>query len=194
MDIGNSPAGRPSFTPLPAFKASPLPLVSDFYDWSLEQFVEPPERLESEKPGGSSYEARAWRAQHRETLIKRAADTYPAARTSRLDEQVAIFENQSELVSLMRFYSYEPRLAVADERDGISIYNLGDSSKISHFSNRNPPGTRITSLNLINEDDHALLMTASGTSRLFHCVFSDSHLAQTRALCASGATRPAIVG
>ena len=43
------------------------------------------------------------------------------------------------------------------------VWDLSDGSKRNFFTNRNPPHTRLTALNLVNEDDVPLLLTGSGT-------------------------------
>jgi len=52
-------------------------------------------------------------------------------------------------------------VVVADERDSISVWNWESGQPILHFSNQNPPGSRITSLHLLNENDNLLIAVGS---------------------------------
>jgi len=63
------------------------------------------------------------------------------------------------MVSQLCFHPFEPFIVVTDEHDGVSVWNWEQGQHITHFSNHNPPGTgtRITSLDLLNEEDVALI-------------------------------------
>ena len=59
-----------------------------------------------------------------------------------------------------------------------SIWNWQHSTRLSRFSNANPPGTRINTTRFINEDDQALLMTGSsdGIVRIFRNYESEKNI------------------
>jgi WD40 repeat protein len=76
-------------------------------------------------------------------------------------EQSAILDCESEATSLLLFHPFEAVLVMADLRDGLSVWNYGSGKKLSRFSNCNRPGTRITSLQWVNEQEPTRLMTGS---------------------------------
>ena len=57
-----------------------------------------------------------------------------------------------------------------------SIWDWSKSTRLSRFSNANPPGSRINEARFINEDDQALLLTGSsdGIVRIFRNYESES--------------------
>ena len=69
----------------------------------------------------------------------------------------------------MCFHQFEDHLVVSDDRDIVSVWNWKHQLRMSRFSNQNPPGSKITEIRLINEDDQALLMTGSsdGVIKIF---------------------------
>eukprot|EP00842_Homolaphlyctis_polyrhiza_P000214 jgi/Hompol1/1193/HPOL_002661-RA len=68
----------------------------------------------------------------------------------------------------MLFHSFEPTLAIADDQV-ISIFNWQTLTRTHAFSDDNPKGSRVTSLQFINEEDTSLLVAASddGHIRLY---------------------------
>ena len=76
-------------------------------------------------------------------------------------EQSAILDCESDATSLLLFHPFEAVLVMSDLRDGLSVWNYGSGKKLSRFSNCNRPGTRITSLAWINEQEPTRLMTGS---------------------------------
>ena len=76
-------------------------------------------------------------------------------------EQTAILDNECEKTSKLLFHPYEPVLVAADSRDGISVWNFEDGVKLKQFSNRNRPGTRITTMKWLNSDEPSLLAVGS---------------------------------
>lgn len=85
--------------------------------------------------------------------------------------QRAVLNNDAEMTSLLLFHPYETMLLVADEKDQISLYNFEETeSKVLSFGNKNPPGSRLTSLNWINETEESLLTCGSddGVIKIYH--------------------------
>ena len=66
-------------------------------------------------------------------------------------------------------------LVVADERDGISVWNYRAGEKACHFSNTNPAGSRVTSLGWMNEGTDPLLFVGSddGVVRVWGSIQDD---------------------
>ncbi|CAI5732884.1 unnamed protein product [Peronospora destructor] len=85
--------------------------------------------------------------------------------------QRAVLNNDAEMTSLLLFHPYETMLLVADEKDQISLYNFEETeTKVLSFGNKNPPGSRLTSLNWINEAEESLLTCGSddGVIKIYH--------------------------
>ncbi|KAG1683862.1 hypothetical protein DVH05_012718 [Phytophthora capsici] len=85
--------------------------------------------------------------------------------------QRAVLNNDAEMTSLLLFHPYETMLLVADEKDQISLYNFEEAErKVLSFGNKNPPGSRLTSLNWINETEESLLTCGSddGVIKIYH--------------------------
>jgi len=87
-------------------------------------------------------------------------DTTPFPVNS-LDNEIAILENDNQVVSQLRFHPFENIVVVADEKESISVWNWESGQPILHFNNQNPPGSRITSLHLLNENDNLLIAVGS---------------------------------
>ncbi|RLN93469.1 hypothetical protein BBJ28_00003372 [Nothophytophthora sp. Chile5] len=89
--------------------------------------------------------------------------------------QRAVLNTDSEMTSLLLFHPYETMLVVADEKDQISLYNFEETEmKVLSFGNKNPPGSRLTSLNWINEEEESLLTCGSddGVIKIYHGLHS----------------------
>ncbi|KAG3217466.1 Regulatory-associated protein of [Phytophthora cactorum] len=89
--------------------------------------------------------------------------------------QRAVLNNDAEMTSLLLFHPYETMLLVADEKDQISLYNFEETeTKVLTFGNKNPPGSRLTSLNWINETEESLLTCGSddGVIKIYHGLHS----------------------
>ncbi|CEG40643.1 regulatory-associated protein of mtor [Plasmopara halstedii] len=85
--------------------------------------------------------------------------------------QRAVLNNDAEMTSLLLFHPYETLLLVADEKDQISLYNFEETeSKVLSMGNKNPPGSRLTSLSWINETEESLLTCGSddGVIKIYH--------------------------
>ncbi|KAJ3033043.1 hypothetical protein HDV00_006828 [Rhizophlyctis rosea] len=144
-------------------------LQSNFFEWSCEYFAEPQMKVpEIEDPGSWRFNERHWRRQRNQKVIMETVPLFDLANHSRFEEQIGLLHNDVN-PRLVVFHQYEPHLAVADERDGVRIYNWQEHVRLNSFTNGNPFGSRITSMRFINEEDLGLLMTGSdeGIIRLY---------------------------
>lgn len=165
LSRNNTPVGSPrSYDPSSAQpKDSVLPLVSEFYDWSCEYFTEPQMRAaEAEEPGSVMYTQRRWRRARNEQILHESHITKAAGSTQGWDEQVISIYNETEATKLL-FHQYENHLVAADAHNYLVVWDWKNGTPLSVIENNNPPHSRITDLKFINEDDVALLLTASGT-------------------------------
>ncbi|KAJ5551105.1 hypothetical protein N7461_005803 [Penicillium sp. DV-2018c] len=146
-----------------------IPLKSRFLDWSTEYFREPQMKPnEPDEPGSSDYNQRLWRRGRNERIITETQPLKGKAGASRWDNSVALLSNGSQ-PHKMCFHQFEDHIAVADDRDTISIWDWQSHKRLNQFSNGNPAGSKINEVRYINEDDQALLMTGSsdGVIKLF---------------------------
>lgn len=98
------------------------------------------------------------------SAIENVFDMQPEKRVrtiQTLDNEIAILENNNQLVSRLCFHPFEDTVFVADEHDGITIWNWKEGVEANHFVNNNPAGTRISSLGLLNEHESTLLCVGS---------------------------------
>ncbi|GAA5893372.1 hypothetical protein JCM8208_004422 [Rhodotorula glutinis] len=146
-----------------------FPLKGTFFDFALEYYKESQMRAtEADEPGSMLHNERVWRRQRNEAvIIKTQPMKVPACRT-RWDEQVGFFGGET-VPSRIMFHQFEPHLISADDRGNIAVYEWEKNSRLNYFANGTPKGVPITTLRFVNEDDIALLMTATadGDVRLF---------------------------
>ncbi|KAI8842089.1 hypothetical protein BC829DRAFT_446566 [Chytridium lagenaria] len=130
-------------------------LKSGFFDWSLEYFTEPQMKVpEVDDPGSRRFNERLWRKERNERIVA-------GGEAKRFVEQVCVLHSDNNPGGILTFHGFEGHLAGADCGDGVIVYNWKEQTRLSWFSNSNPPGTKVTFLKFINEDDAALLVTGS---------------------------------
>ncbi|KEI41870.1 uncharacterized protein L969DRAFT_83722 [Mixia osmundae IAM 14324] len=151
-----------------------LPLRSDFFDWSCRYFTEPQMKpAEADEPGSVNYNERLWRRERNEKVVMSTQPLREAAAASRWDELTGFWGNDMPPTSIL-FHQYESHLVASDSARRLTVYDWKTHARLHRFSNdpRSVPGgsnSRITSLNFINEDDVAFLLTGSsdGNVRIF---------------------------
>ena len=158
-----------NFTPNGDGSIIDLPLSSDFLAYSTEYFLEPQMRSkEAEEPGSDDYNQRLWRRERNDRVLGFTQPLKSVAGSSKWDSDVAFFNHNAQ-PSQMAFHQFEDHLVIADDKDGLSIWNWRDQSRLSRFTNGNPAGSKINEARFVNEDDQAMLITGSsdGVVRLF---------------------------
>ncbi|KAJ3093182.1 hypothetical protein HK102_003590 [Quaeritorhiza haematococci] len=143
---------------------------STFFEWSAEYFAEPQMRVpEADDPGSIRYTERLWRQQRNEKSIETTRQQQEVARTKKFEDQLLLLQNDGQPAHLATFHQFEPHLCAANDRHLVSVFNFEDGTRLNTFSNANPPGSRITSLKFINEEDTGILMVGSdeGIVRLY---------------------------
>ncbi|KAL8937813.1 MAG: hypothetical protein Q9216_004244 [Gyalolechia sp. 2 TL-2023] len=186
------------FTKRDPTSASSIPLKSGFFDWSIEvlhfiefkadhipkdhdlttlQYYREPQMrpVDSEEPGSDDYNQKLWRRGRNERVLSSTQPLKGVAGTSKWDVPMGFFNNGTQPTKTC-FHQFENHLAIADDRDSICIWDWERSTRLSRFSNANPPGSRINEARFINEDDQALLLTGSsdGIVRIFRNYESES--------------------
>ena len=159
----------PHFTPRDRAKAPEVPLSSNFFTWSGSYFREPQMRpSEADEPGSLDYNERLWRRNRNDKIIASTQPLKEAAGSQRWDVDCGYF-GIGAAPAKMVFHQFEPHLVTSDDRDSIAVWNWKEATQLCRFSNSNPPGSRVTELRFINEDDQAMLMTGSsdGVIKIF---------------------------
>ncbi|KAJ3123892.1 hypothetical protein HK100_011450 [Physocladia obscura] len=137
-------------------------LKSCFYEWSLEYFREPQMKVpDADDPGSLQYNQKLWRHQQNEKYSTSSLLKTSDSELLKFDHQVNLLHSNNKPGTHLYFHPFEPHLLASDDADGVIVYNWEDGSRINWFSNSNPPKTRITSLQFINENDIALIVTGS---------------------------------
>ncbi|RDW27795.1 raptor N-terminal caspase like domain-domain-containing protein [Yarrowia lipolytica] len=151
----------PRYTSRAAGSRAQLPLKSGFFAWSTEFFQEPQMvPAEADCTGSQRYTERLWRKTRNERIISESVLQRDEAVKGKWDHSLGVLSNKTQPQKLV-FAQFEPHLAVADDRDGVSIWNWAENKRLSRFCNANPAGTRITDVKYLNEDDVPMLLTAS---------------------------------
>ena len=149
------------FLPVDPKKPLTFPLKSTLLEWSTEYFREPQMRPnDPDEPGSADYNSRLWRRNRNEKII---ADNQPlksVASSSKWIRPQGFLNNHTQPMK-MAFHQFDDHLAVADDKDTITIWDFQNNEQLSRFSNGNPTGSRINDAKFLNEDDQPLLMVGS---------------------------------
>lgn len=151
-----------------------LPLKSSFLDYSREYFQEPQmKKRESDEPGSLEYVARLWRRNRNETIIQETQGQKQLSLYGDWSHKVCTLDNITQ-PKLLTFTQFENFIVLADDKDNITVFDWEEKNMLMRFSNGNPFGTKITSIQLLNEDDVPLLLTGSSEGIVkiykdFHC-------------------------
>ena len=155
-----------------------LPLQSTFLDWSIEYFREPQMKpSEADEPGSTEYNQRLWRRSRNEQIIRETQPLKQMAGSHKWNNQLGIVNNGAQPAK-MTFHQFEDHLAVADDGNSVNIWDWKKQGRLSRFCNGNPPGSKISDMKFINEDDQAFLMTGSsdGVIRVYRDYASDKKI------------------
>lgn len=152
-----------------------LPLSSGFLEWSIEYFREPQMKpSEADEPGSTEYNERLWRRSRNESILRETQPLKQFAGTHRWNNQLCVVNNGAQ-PARMAFHQFEDHLAVSDNGNTVNIWDWKKQGRLARFSNGNPPGSKISDMRFINEDDQAILLTGSsdGVIRVYRNYDSD---------------------
>ncbi|KAK4993044.1 Target of rapamycin complex 1 subunit kog1 [Elasticomyces elasticus] len=147
-----------------------IPIPSHFYAWSTDYFREPQMRSpEADEPGSVDYNERLWRRNRNDTIIAQTQPQKEMAATGRWDVSSGFFGSGANTIGKMCFHQFEDHLVAADTAGGVSVWDWTKSTRLARFTVGNPPGSGISDVRFINEDDTALLLlgTSDGVLRIF---------------------------
>ncbi|KAL5018968.1 hypothetical protein ScPMuIL_004690 [Solemya velum] len=153
---------------------TPNSVVTNFFPWCCRHFSQPVNQLsEQQDPESEIHFKQEYRNLRNSRVRTEAKEEQMKAGFNRLDEQIFVNQNQG-IPSVIKFHHYEPELAVAD-KDGVSLWNWEQGTKLGYILNENPRNTRITSLEYINDQDNPLLLcgTDDGAVRIWRNYLSD---------------------
>jgi regulator-associated protein of mTOR len=124
------------------------------------------------------------RQKRNEQLAREANAMIKVVGKRKLEEQIGFFGNEADIVREMRFHPFEPYLIVADESDGVTVWNWIKGTKVNsfHISTGGGPHTqlhkslshsnsctpsRITDFQILNDQsEHSLLLVSSASGNL----------------------------
>jgi WD40 repeat protein len=121
-------------------------------------------------PSMSEIRHTKWRHARNQAVQSHARELIRAPSIKSSYVEVGYLNAEWEATSCLRFHPYETLLFAADNKSGIGVFNYspdsasgasGGAERLNTFSNDNPPGTRVTQLELVNELAVSLLMVAS---------------------------------
>lgn len=159
----------PLYVPRDISKAPQIPVTSQYFTWSASYFREPQMvTAETSEPGSVIYNERLWRRNRNDKIIASTQPLKDQAGTKRWDVPRGYFGIGAAPVKML-FHQFENHLVTSDDRDSIAVWDWERQTQLCRFSNCNPPGSRVTELRFINEDDQAMLMTGSsdGVIKIF---------------------------
>jgi len=152
----------------------PIEVDSHYYEDSCRYFARPLLATRDEPEDSTAPEAlqRAWRQRRNQKVVDEARSIVEKRGTRtgyKVQDQIGALDNGQSEVSHVLYHPFENHLIAADDRSTVSVWNWENGARATSFSNRNRPGSRISSLQLINEHDIALLATAAddGTVRVW---------------------------
>ncbi|KAL2315196.1 Target of rapamycin complex 1 subunit mip1 [Schizosaccharomyces pombe] len=161
--------GPPAFNELEYQSELDMPLTSYLFDWSRKYFTEPQMRPnEDDEPGSICYNQRLWRRNRNEKLIYRTRPLAEYSTNGRWNQQLMTFNNTIAPRKLM-FHQFEDQLITLGDKDIIQVWDWRRNRCLNSFKTAASATTNVTDMQLLNEDDVALLMTGSsdGTIKLY---------------------------
>lgn len=147
-----------------------LPLKGTAFDFFLGYYQNTQMRqmLEGLQPGSIRHNQETWRRARNEAIITSTQPMKGPASRVPWDEPLGSYFNQT-VPTRIAFHQFEPHLLAADDQGDITVYEWEKNQRLNRFSNGSGPGTPITSLQFVNEDDIGLVLTATadGHVRIF---------------------------
>eukprot|EP01119_Soliformovum_irregulare_P024456 TRINITY_DN876_c0_g1_i1.p1 TRINITY_DN876_c0_g1~~TRINITY_DN876_c0_g1_i1.p1 ORF type:complete len:1236 (+),score=415.18 TRINITY_DN876_c0_g1_i1:59-3766(+) len=144
-----------------------------FYEWSCEFYLKPIMKSSKETLDGKDFSQKLWKQQRNALILNHLPEIQHAFELKtknvkpRFDEQVALIENSPEATSSIIFHPFEPTLIIADDKDGINVWDYETNQRVSQFRNRSTENANFNSISrtaqmiILNERDDALLLCGS---------------------------------
>nr|XP_018672805.1 regulatory-associated protein of mTOR-like isoform X1 [Ciona intestinalis] len=135
-------------------------ISTEFCGWSSHAFAQPCNKENNEEVLEEEEREKRRRKLEKKVKIKKRIETaHSNFDTSRLGDQQFFNKNHRKAVDLT-FHPYNNDLFVADAH-GVSVWSWEKGQRKFYLQNTNPPQTTISSVQLINQHDSALLVVAS---------------------------------
>jgi regulator-associated protein of mTOR len=137
-----------------------LSLESDFFEWSRQYFRESQTRAaESDDPGSVKYIERDWRKHRNNKIIYETSSLYAKAGSGKFEENRGIIFNGTNAKANLLMHPYSQQIIASDDSN-ITVFD--DANTVHMFPNKNPEGSKISSLLILNPEDDSLLLSGSG--------------------------------
>ncbi|XP_041474406.1 regulatory-associated protein of mTOR-like isoform X2 [Lytechinus variegatus] len=135
-----------------------LSITTEFTDWCCKYFAQSvmkaPEEMD---PFSGLHHMREWRFVRNARIRNETREQLKKANSCHLDDQIFINKN-SAVPYVVKFHPFNPHAIVAD-REGVCVWNWESGERLNYFLNKNPKHTKITSMDILNSHDLALIMT-----------------------------------
>ncbi|KAL0481013.1 raptor [Acrasis kona] len=100
--------------------------------------------------------------------IREVHQSLKGAGKKKLEDQIGYFGNESDVVREMRFHPHEPYLIVADQTDGVTVWNWTKSTRVNRFHQDPIRSSRITDFQIINDQSENSILLVSNASGNIH--------------------------
>jgi regulator-associated protein of mTOR len=117
------------------------------------------------------------RQRRNEQLVRDANAMIKVVARRKLEDQIGFFGNDADIVREMRFHPFDPYLIVADESDGITVWNWIKGAKVNNFHISSSPlsqktthsiPSRITDFQILNDQsEHSILLVSTASGNLY---------------------------
>ncbi|EPX74876.1 WD repeat protein [Schizosaccharomyces octosporus yFS286] len=159
----------PSFNSIEYQSELDMPLTSHFFDWSRKYYTEPQMRPnEDDEPGSICYNQRLWRRNRNEKLIYQTRPLAELSGNNHWNQQVSSVNNVFTPKKLI-FHQFEDQLVSLSTNNLIQVWDWSRSKCLNAFKTDANLRSDVMDMQLLNEDDIALLMTVTseGVVRLY---------------------------
>ena len=158
--------------------------TSTLYDDNCKHFMKPLMKENVREPDPALLQAKRWRwersmakhhAQQQRSTGVRGGVAEQVKAISSFDNQLPSLNNESSGASRLMFHPTQPYLLVADEEHTLSVWDYTKGRKVTTLDNGNPLPSRITTMNVANEQHGPLLMIGSddGAVRVWRGTFDE---------------------
>jgi regulator-associated protein of mTOR len=125
-------------------------------------------------PGSEAFITKNWRRRRNEQVVRDARTwQHSLPYGTRLETQVSVLETHCDMINAVAFHPFDDQLVLADAKSNVGVWQWRERRRMNFFPNQNPTGSHLTSLQLVNAHDVALLMTGSGLYHDVHGLIKD---------------------
>jgi len=142
-----------------------MTMTSDFREFCVEYFREPQLKpIEADEAGSKIHFKKLWRKSRNEKIMADTQRQKTVSVTGTWNNHIATLQGLGESAKSLCFAQFEPHLLTSDSMD-VGVFDWEKGRVLNRFRG----GRELSSVQLINEDDSPLVLTASrdGVARVF---------------------------